>query len=300
MRAHSLRRFWRKPWDEKVTTAEFLFRKNLAKLPYLLVPVKLKVTQRESLRVWWSYLVSYHDSDREFLDYWGKDTGELRFLWKILQPNQTFLDIGAYHGIYSVVAGKRVGPGGRVIAFEPSPRERQRLRLHLIWNGIRCAKIEPYAVGAEVSETSFFQVVAGDATRNGLKPPATDDAVATIHVKTTALDLYLERAGLPRVDVMKLDVEGGEIEALRGATKLLHDSRPVLICEVLDETTQVWGYHAREIISTMKAAGFEWFECREDGTLVPHEVRDDYPAVRNYVAVPGEKAAAVRQAAEAC
>ncbi len=289
MTSHSLPRFWHKPWNEKLTTAQFLFWQGLAKLPFVPVPIYLDVTSTETVHLWWSYFVGFFDQDRAFFDYWGKDIGDLRFLWKILQPGNTLLDIGAYHGVYSVVAGRRVKNGGCIFAFEPSPRERRRLRLHLLWNGIRCARVEPFAVGGAASETSFFQVVSGDPTRNGLKPPATDDTVGKITVKTISLDQYVAEAGIRKVDVMKLDVEGGELEVLRGATGMFNQFRPILICEVLDETTQVWGYKAREIISLLRTIGYLWFECRPDGTLIPHEILEKYPVVKNYVAVPREK-----------
>jgi hypothetical protein len=51
----------------------------------------------------------------------------------------------------------------------------------------------------------------------------------------------------------------------------------------------VWGYKAREIILLLANAGYLWFECAADGTLVPHEIQEEYPEVRNYVAVPREK-----------
>ena len=289
MTSHSMQRFWHKPWNEKLSTAEFLVRQGLAKLPFVPVPVNLDVTSTESVRLWWSYFVGFYDQDRAFFDYWGHDVGDLRFLWKVLQPGNTFLDIGAYHGVYSVVAGKRVTNRGHVIAFEPSPRERHKLHLHLRLNGIRCAKVEPFAVGGAASETTFFQVVSGDPTRNGLKPPATDDSVSKITVKTTSLDQYVAEAGIRQVDVMKLDVEGGELDVLRGAAGMFNQFRPILICEVLDETTKVWGYPAREIVSLLAAAGYRWFECRTDGSLIPHEILEEYPAVKNYVAIPREK-----------
>jgi len=289
MASHSIQRFWHKPWNEKLTTAQFLFRQSLAKLPYVPVPVNLAVSDRETIRFWWSYFVGYFSQERKFFDYWGQDAGDLRFLWSALRPGDTFLDVGAFHGVYSVIAGKRVTNGGQVIAFEPSPRDRRRLQMHLRWNGIRRARVEPFAVSATASETSFFQVVSGDPTRNGLKPPATEDSVAKITVKAVSLDQYVAERNIQRVDVMKLDVEGGELEVLRGAADMFARFRPILICEVLDETTSVWGYKAREIISMLGDAGYLWFECGANGTLIPHEIRDDYPTVKNYVAVPREK-----------
>jgi FkbM family methyltransferase len=289
MTSHSIQRFWHKPWNEKLTTAEFLFRQNLAKLPYAPVPVNLEIGPGESVRFWWSYFVGFFDAGRSFFDYWGQDCGDLRFLWKTLRPGDTFLDVGAFHGVYSVVAGKRVTNRGQVIAFEPSPRDRRRLMLHLRWNRVRSARVEPFAVSSAASEMPFFQVVSGDPTRNGLKPPASDDSVAKIMVQAIRLDQYVAERGIERVDVMKLDVEGGELEALRGAAGLFEKFRPILICEVLDQTTLVWGYPAREIISLLAGAGYLWFSCGIDGTLIPHEIRDEYPDVRNYVAVPREK-----------
>jgi FkbM family methyltransferase len=289
MTSHSIQRFWHKPWNEKLTTAEFLFRQRLAKLPYFPVPVNLEVARGETVRFWWSYFVSFFDNDRPFFDYWGQDRGDLRFLWKVLRPGDTFLDVGAFHGVYSVIAGKRVTSSGRVIAFEPSPRDRRRLALHLRWNGIRCARVEPYAVSSTASKTSFFQVVSGDPTRNGLRPPASDDSVAKITVQAISLDQYIAEKKIQRVDVMKLDVEGGELEVLRGAAAMFEKFRPILICEVLDQTTLVWGYPAREIISLLAGAGYLWFACAADGTLHPHEICEEYPEVKNYVAVPREK-----------
>jgi FkbM family methyltransferase len=289
MTSHSIQRFWHKPWNEKLTTAEFLVRKGLAKLPYVPVPVILELARGESVRFWWSYFVGFYDDERAFFDYWGQDRGDLRFLWKVLRRGDTFLDVGAFHGVYSVIAGKRVTNRGRVIAFEPSPRDRRRLALHLRWNGIRNARVEPFAVSSTASEATFFQVISGDPTRNGLKPPASDDSVAKITVKAISLDEYVAETGLARVDVMKLDVEGGELEVLRGAAAMFEKFRPVLICEVLDQTTLVWGYKAREIILQLASAGYVWFECGADGSLIPHEIRDEYPDVKNYVAIPQEK-----------
>jgi hypothetical protein len=95
--------------------------------------------------------------------------------------------------------------------------------------------------------------------------------------------------------MMKIDVEGGELEAFRGASGMLSTIRPILICEVLDWVTQPWGYSARDIVSCLQQRGYEWFDFRDDGTISPHAQRDEYPEIRNYLAVPREKLALVER-----
>lgn len=279
----------RKTWDEKLTAAKFHLRQGLSKFPYLPVRVRLPISPNEEVKIWWSYVSPFHHPQRRFLDYWGQDLGELRFLWKFLRPGMVFLDIGSYHGMYSLVAAKRIGTEGQIVAFEPSRREFARLRLHLRWNGSTTVHAEHFAVGSSTEESAFFQITSGDATRGGLRPPASDDSVTEIRVRTVCLDSYISSFPLARVDLVKLDVEGGEMEALRGASSLLGKMRPMLICEVLDATTQVWGYEARDIIEYLGNLGYSWFEFQEDGGIIPHVIQDQYPRVRNFLAVPNEK-----------
>lgn len=289
MATHEIRATPRKNWGEKITSVKFHVRQGLSKIPYLPVRVRLPISPTEEIKFWWSYVSPYHHPHRRFLDYWGQDLGELRFLWKFLRPGMVFLDIGSYHGMYSLVAAKRLEKEGQIVAFEPSSREFSRLRLHLRWNGITTVHSERCAVGSSATETTFFQITSGDATRGGLHAPASDDSVEEIRVRTIRLDPYISSFPLDRVDLVKLDVEGGEMEALRGAAFILTNFRPMLICEVLDATTQVWGYEARDIIEFLSALGYSWFDFQEDGTIIPHVIQDHYPRVRNFLAVPDEK-----------
>ena len=282
-------RFLHMPWDEKFTTARFVVRKTLAKIPYALVPVRMKMSSSDEIQFWWSYLVPYFEATRGFFDYWGHDLGDLRFLWTNLKPGSVFLDIGAHHGIYSIVAAKKAGPTGTVVSFEPSSREYRRLRLHLRLNRLGSVRAEPLALGSAACTRKFFQITNGDNTRGGFRPPASDDRVSAISVETVRLDDYVSQFPLQRVDLVKLDVEGGEREVLGGASLVLTKFRPTFICEVLDATTQAWGYNAREIILMLQSYGFIWFEICLDGSIVPHQIKDHYPEIRNYVAVPKEK-----------
>src|SRR5439155_14870569 len=96
----------------------------------------------------------------------------------------TFFDVGAYHGIYTIIAAKRLGHSGSVVAFEPSPRERRRLRLHLRYNRITSVKVEPYAVAGEEGEASLRMIVEGYTTMNSLRQPAVDHPVTRVEVET--------------------------------------------------------------------------------------------------------------------
>jgi FkbM family methyltransferase len=289
MTSSHMQNFLQKSWPQRVETMQFYLRQALAKVPYLPVPVRLQVSRSQEIDFWWSQIVPYFDSNRGFFDYWGEDVGDLRFLWKALDPGMVFMDLGAYQGIYSVIAGKKLHGTGSIFAFEPSPREFHRLRLHLRWNRLSTARVEMLALGAEKSQTTFFQVKSGDTTRNGLRAPDSRDTVTEIPVNITGLDEYIREQNIQRVDVIKLDVEGGEIDVLRGAAKVFREQRPTLICEVLDATTRAWGYDASEIIRAVQSYDYDWFDFNSDGSLEPHAERHSYPRVKNYLAVPRER-----------
>jgi FkbM family methyltransferase len=289
-----MHRFLQKPPDQRRETARFFAATCLAKLPYAPHKVRLAVTPQEQVNFWWSFFPASFHSDRSVFEYWGDDIGDLRFLWNYLQPGMTFLDIGAYHGIFSLIAAKKLGRGGRVVAFEPSPRERRRMQLHLRHNRIATVSLEPYALSAGEGKATLSVVVDGFTTMNSLRTPPTDHATKQIMVNTIALDAYLEQKKIEIVDLIKIDTEGGELEAFRGAAKLLKGCRPLIICEVLDLVTQAWGYEAAEIMSTLRGYDYEWFDILSDGSAVLHQPKKDYPEVRNYLAVPREKCALIQ------
>jgi FkbM family methyltransferase len=285
-RIHS---FIRKTPEEKRVTSRFLARMWLAKLPYAPHRVRLAVTRHEQVHFWWSYFPASFSPDRSAFEYWGDDIGELRFLWKYLKRGMTFLDIGAHHGIYSVVAAKKFGSSVRVVAFEPSPRERRRMQLHLRYNGIKSVTLEPYALAAEDGVAALAVIVDGFSTMNSLRPPPIDQATERVMVDTTSLDAYFRRKQIDGVDLVKIDTEGGELETFRGAVWLLSHLRPLIICEVLDLVTRTWGYAAVEIMGLLQKYDYEWFDILPDGSVLPHRIREEYPEVRNYLAVPREK-----------
>jgi len=280
--------FLQKTPGQRADTVRYFARRGLSKFPYVPVPVRLQVSPSEKTVFWWSYVVPFFRPERDMLEYWGEDVGELRFLWHFLRPGMTFLDAGAYHGVYSILAAQKTGRRGRVVAFEPSPRERRRLELHLRMNRMRWVSVEPRALGAAGGRRKLFMATA-DATMNSLRRPVAESTVQEIEVETVCLDEYCAAQHIERLDLIKLDTEGGEIEVVEGARHMLKSTRPLLICEVLDLVTQPWGYPARQIIARLKEEGYEWFDFRPEGSIERHREQETYPEIRNYLAVPREK-----------
>ncbi len=214
---------------------------------------------------WW--LAQQSALDRELI-YDGFETAEAAFVERFLQPGMTVLDVGAHHGLYTLLASKCVGRTGRVIAFEPSPRERRRLAQHLRINRCRNAGVQPYALGDRAGGADLFLVEGIHDWCNSLRLPNIEAKTSRVTVEVRRLDDVLETIGWPRVDFIKLDVEGAELSVLHGARRLLRGNvRPAILAEVQDVRTAPWGYPAREIVRFLADVGYGWFALADDGSL---------------------------------
>jgi FkbM family methyltransferase len=270
-------RFLASPTRRKYITLAGRARHMLPKMP---IPLRLPFGG------WW--LAEKSALDHELM-YGEFEPTETRFVQRLVRAGMTVLDVGAHHGLYTLLLSKKVGRGGRVIAFEPSARECRRLERHLRLN--RCANVhlEPCAAGSESGEADLFLVDGFQDWCNSLRPPALSDATHIVRVRVRRIDDVLAAQRISKVDFIKLDVEGGELAALHGATRLLHgESRPAILAEVQDIRTLPWGYAAREIIQFLIQMDYRWFAIAAKGALLPISCdQESYDA--NLVALPVER-----------
>lgn len=228
------------------------------------------------------------------------ERAEVDFVGRCLRPGMTVLDIGAHHGFYTLLAAHKVGPAGRVIAFEPSPRERKFLMRHLRLNRCSNVIVEPYALGSSEAIGTLFVVQGPDTGCNSLRPPNSDveGLCVGMPVRTCCLDDVLAEKRVQFVDFVKLDAEGAELEILKGAGELLRTvPRPVVLVEVADIRTRPWGYDACEIMAFLAQRGYVWFRAVQDGRLEFIEPGQRGLEV-NFVAVPCERLADIRRQCE--
>jgi FkbM family methyltransferase len=269
-------RFMQKPLREKLRS---FYARWTRLFPGVPLPVRLPFG---------AWFLARSDHMSAAVVYGGFELAESAFAGRFLRPGMTVLDIGAHHGFYTLFFSKLVGPTGKVIAFEPSPRERRALRLNVGLNRCKNVVIQGLALGNKEGESNLYVVNRHETGCNSLQPPAVREATSTVPVHVISLDQWLAAHHLGSVDFVKLDVEGGELSVLQGAEKLLERRpRPVILAEVQDIRTQPWGYRAREIISFLSDKGYRWFSISADGSLAPLEVfAETFDG--NFVACPEE------------
>lgn len=166
-----------------------------------------------------------------------------------LSPGDTFVDVGANIGFYSFVAYQRLRPGGRIFAFEIDPRPLRSLRKTVAERGLSGISVQ--SVGLSDAEGEAHFVPLSESGHNHLNFSGRGQAVPI-----TTLDTWAIGRDLGRVKVMKVDVEGGELNVLRGAQAFIAQHRPLIICEVSDENLQRFNTSSSAIDVWLRNAGY--------------------------------------------
>jgi FkbM family methyltransferase len=161
-----------------------------------------------------------------------------RLLDRFVEPGSTVVDVGANIGYNAIHAARRAGPRGRVVALEPTPDNLEVLRRNVAAAGLANVTIEPVAAGSLAAERDLFVRGAKSAV-NSLFPTSCYAAVTDVlRVPVVPLDALV--AG--DVDVVKIDVEGAELDVLEGMPRILGAPGAVLIVEWHPLLQQLAGY----------------------------------------------------------
>lgn len=174
-------------------------------------------------------------------------------LESLVTPGMTCWDIGANIGQIAYVLARLVGPEGHVVAVEPGPKNAHTLRKH--------ARQNVHVLECAVSDTAGYVHFAGDGRSDAM---IRDDGA--VLVRTTTLDEMLVKHPPPHL--VKMDIEGHELPAFRGAARLLAEVHPVLVVEFHGK-----GLPERDVDSEARAlvahAGYTWAPS-EGGWYVAH------------------------------
>jgi FkbM family methyltransferase len=192
------------------------------------------------------------------------------FLANVLQQGDVVVEVGARVGYFTVIAGRAVGPSGRVYAFEPQAENYRRLRDHVTLNGLRQIQSFNIALGSAPGEMEM--AVAGpeavwDVARHGLYQERSDGR-GPARVEVTVLDHVL--AGVPSGQgprLIKLDAGGMEYDILKGAMRvILGHAVPFIVCEVNRRALERAGSSETQLRGFMRLIGYRASLLKPDGS----------------------------------
>ena len=152
---------------------------------------------------------------------------EQEALARFLRSGDTFFDIGANIGFFSTLAAHLVGPTGRVYAFEPFPSSAAAAQRNALLNGFDHLHVVNAAVSRSAGRRWLRTMTSPDQSKLVQERPD-----AGIEVNTVGIDEFIAEQGTPVPDVVMIDVEGEEIDVLRGMQRTIAEHTPVIMCEV--------------------------------------------------------------------
>jgi FkbM family methyltransferase len=196
------------------------------------------------------------------------DRAERKLLRKILFQGAVVADVGANIGIYSQFLSRCVGPGGSVHSFEPSPDNFRRLSA--VTRDLRNMRLTQAVVGERSGECKLY--VSDKLNVDHRAYEADGDSRRAIPIQMVALDDYFKPG--QRVDLIKMDIQGYELHALRGAQRVLQENPGInLLLEFWPAGLAQAGVGWEEVVETLQRLNMNLTVVRTCG-LVPFDARD--------------------------
>ncbi len=190
----------------------------------------------------------------------------LQLFSTMLKADDIIIDVGANSGLYSIFYSKLVGDAGQVHAFEPDPYTYTLLQENLKLNN--CGNVVTYNFAlsnkeSKVEMVSFnhdLKLQSGDSFKY-IKEVAEDKITANEQtINAVKLDDLKEFNAIPKIDFIKIDVEGAELLVLQGSVKTILKHRPVIILELSGEWTDRFNYKPYQVLVLLHELGYEMEE----------------------------------------
>ena len=196
------------------------------------------------------------------------EASETRVMREVVQPGWTVVDAGANFGWHAIHLAKHVGPEGKVFAFEPIPPSFQELTENTALNA--CGQLQACAMALGSVEDTISLYLPATHLGAGAASQFLDTG-EKVWVPMVRLDAFLEREGVDRVDFIKADIEGGELNLLRGAQGLLARCHPVILLEIVDIHCRRFGHTPEEVIAFLTERGYRGLFIDDQGELQAYD-----------------------------
>ncbi len=197
---------------------------------------------------------------------WGVGEREERALIeRAVLPGMIAVDVGANVGLHTLGLARRVGPEGRVHALEPEPDN-----FRLLARGVQKAHLKNVRLHqvAASDAPGTLTLYLSDANRGDHRTSPAPEARRSFTVSATPIDLLL--AGEPRIDFVKIDVQGGEVVVLRGMKETLRRCEKIgVLCELTPALLGRAGSSGEELVALLREQGLAPHRIRKTGDVAP-------------------------------
>ncbi len=273
---------------------------NVSDVPLLLL--RALYGERVSVRTKSGFQIQVDTRDRYVaFKLWrtrAYEASETAFFVRFARPGLRVLDVGANIGYFSVLLGRAVGSTGKVLSLEPAPKTAAICRKNLEINGLlSTVQLLEVAAGPEPSTATLY-VDRDHPSNNALYDHRLGGSTLREARQVDVVRLDDVAAEMGPIDLIKIDVEGAELSALKGARETMRGSPTLVICcEVAPRWLRAAGHRPEDLLDEITSHGFEAYEFTVDGVLA---AIDPYERAENLErADAGENFCFIRQRAAA-
>ena len=209
------------------------------------------------------------DHVQQYLFWYGiyENTTATAFL-KTVKPTDCILDIGANVGYYSILGASKATQG-KVFAFEPNTLLHPQIEASAALNNFKQIQIVPNAVSnVHLQDLHLYLSDAENKGMSALEIPENYSGQKKI-ITCVTIDEWIKTQGIQKVDIIKMDIEGAELNALHGMKNTLLKYKPVLFVEVCNETLNRFQVTSEQVFEYIISLGYTAFAMQKNGSMLP-------------------------------
>lgn len=247
------------------------------------------ILQKSGIRFYFDFSQIFCRAETNLVMEGAFEQEDFDFLKEIIHNNSVVFDLGANVGLFSLemVNNNRTLD---IYSFEPLPPTYAKLLRNLELNKLEKEHVSTFNIGMSKEKGEFIFYLPSADEAASMKPITDEFYMQEVNpqglysgegqsrqivCKVSTVDDFCQENGISRVDVLKLDIEGAEYDALQGARQTLLKCRPIVYCEMLRKHAARFGYHPNEIIEYMEEIGYKCFTFHEHQLVVFFKMTDE-------------------------
>ena len=235
----------------------------------------LQLELRDGLKMVWDP-EDLRTAPNMLMNHGEYESRELDVLLEAARRAQIVFDVGANVGWYTLNIARAIARrGGHVYAFEPIPRTFGVLQHNVRLNALQsCTTLSRLGLGERAETVQFYLPRVTGSVAASMQPLFADQENEQVTAQVVRLDDFIAERRIKRLDLLKCDIEGGELFMLRGALESIRRFRPVIFLELLRKWSRIHGYHPNAVISLLATEGYRCSAITPDGLELVTEIDD--------------------------